>query len=268
MPAELDLTEGDVQRELAIERLHTARLERESLAERLEGARADRRWQRKVLPFMMLAIVMAAVFFGLATYVFFNRLQSDLDYARAEPFGLINRIEASSGAKDPAFRDWAARATLEQHALQQRFNVQVAIVKGRLWARFMGFLTGMILALTGCVFVLGKLRADVDFSGSASGAAANLKTTSPGIFLALLGTVVIGMALGVSGSVEGKDAAIYLPAKVPSATVVTDPPVPLPASDAASTTVPAYPSPFEAERQGASPPLRPPSAPSPQTPRP
>lgn len=239
---------------IASERLQATRLEQLLLSERLEAARAERRWQRAVLPFMVSALVLAAMFFGWTTYAFFDRLQSELTYRKAEVHALIDRVDSGmNGAANPVYRDWAVRATLEQAALEQRFNVQVAIVKGRLWSRFMGFLTGMLLALTGCVFVLGKLRTDIDFSGTASGASAIVKTTSPGVYLALLGTVVIGMALAMPGTVESTDAAIYLPggAASPAASatppaVVSTPPLSLPdsASSAAKAVVPPFPSPF------------------------
>jgi hypothetical protein len=242
-----------VGEKVAAEQVEAARLERLLMAERLETARAERRWQRTVLPFMVGALVLAAVFFGWTTYAFFDRLQSELSYGKTEPYGLIDRVDkVMQGAENLSYRDWAVRATLEHAALEHRFNVQVAIVKGRLWSRFMGFLTGMLLALTGCVFVLGKLRSDIDFSGAASGASAILKTTSPGVYLALLGTVVIGMALAVPGEVESTDAAVYFPAvKASSSTAsapatVTTPPVSLPGSGASGTktVVPPYPSPF------------------------
>lgn len=235
---------------IAEQRLAAARLERQATAERLEAARAERWWQRTLLPFMMLGIAAAAVFFGSTTFLFFDRLQSELAYGKAEAYGLINRVDGAGQAADPAYRDWAVRATLEQAALQQRYNVQVAIVKGRLWARFMGFLTGMILALTGCVFVLGKLRTDIDFSASGSGATALLKTSSPGVYLALLGTVIISLALAVPGSVEGTDAPVYFGGRSAGAApgTVAAPPVALadgPAS-AAGAVRPPYPSPFAA----------------------
>lgn len=217
---------------------------------KLEAAKAEQRWQRSVLPFMMAGLVVAAAFFGWTTYTFFDRLQTELAYSRAEAYGLIDRADAAArGVSDIAYRDWAVRSTLEQAALQQRFNVQVAIVKGRLWARFMGFLTGMLLALTGCVFVLGKLRSDIDFSGSAKGTSAALKTSSPGVYLALLGTIIIVMALAVPGSVESTDAAVYLlpRGEVPGPSRVNTAPAPLPASPAASAVVPPYPSPFTRE---------------------
>jgi hypothetical protein len=245
-------TEG-LDRQVAGATPGPAKTEEQVLARRLRAAQAEQRWQRLVLPFMMIGLVAAAVFFGGTTYVFFDRLQSELAYSRTETHSLIDRVDAGAqGISDIAYRDWAVRATLEQAALQQRFNVQVAIVKGRLWSRFMGFMTGMLLALTGCVFVLGKLRTDIDFSGSASGASAVLRTTSPGVYLALLGTVVIGMALAVPGSVESTDAAIYLPAKGDGAAPshVMQPPAPLPAADspASAAFVPPYPSPFARER--------------------
>jgi hypothetical protein len=204
----------------------------------------DLRWQRRLMPYMLVALGLAGAFFSVTTYLFFDRLQAELSYSRVDPRALIDRADPAAAApRDAAYRDWLVRATLEQTLQQQRFNVQLAIVKGRLWSRFMGFLTGMLLALTGCVFVLGKLRADVDFSGEGGGAKAALTTTSPGLFLAFLGSVIIGMSLLVSGTIETSDTAIYLPpSRATAPAALPDAPLPLPAAPAGST--PPYPSPF------------------------
>lgn len=207
-------------------------------------------WQERLLPFMLASLVFAGIFFSLTTYLFFDKLQAELQYNRTEIAATLARADQpASGPADAAYRDWYVRATLEQMGLQQRFNVQLAIVKGRLWARFMGFLTGMLLALTGCVFVLGQLRAKVVFSGEGSGAKAALDTTSPGLLLALLGTIIIGLALSVPGSVESTDAAIYLPPRVelqapPAKAAPLAAPSPLPSPQAAASGVPPFPSPF------------------------
>lgn len=208
-------------------------------------------WQERLLPFMLASLVFVGVFFSVTTYLFFDRLQAELQYNRTEIGATLARADQpASGPADAGYRDWYVRATLEQMGLQQRFNVQIAIVKGRLWARFMGFLTGMLLALTGCVFVLGQLRAKVVFSGEAQGAKGALDTNAPGLLLALLGTIIIGLALAVPGSVESSDTAIYLPPRVElpatpaTAAPLAAPPAPLPSPQAAASGVPRFPSPF------------------------
>lgn len=209
-------------------------------------------WQERLLPFMLASLVFVGVFFSVTTYLFFDRLQGELQYNRTEIGATLARADQpASGPADAAYRDWYVRATLEQMGLQQRFNVQIAIVKGRLWARFMGFLTGMLLALTGCVFVLGQLRAKVAFSGEAQGAKTALDTNAPGLLLALLGTIIIGLALAVPGSVESSDTAIYLPPRVElptapgtTAAPLAAPPPPLPSPQSAASGVPRFPSPF------------------------
>lgn len=209
-------------------------------------------WQERLLPFMLASLVFVGLFFSVTTWLFFDRLQAELQYNRTDTVATLARAEQpASGPADAAYRDWYVRATLEQMGLQQRFNVQIAIVKGRLWARFMGFLTGMLLALTGCVFVLGQLRAKVVFSGEGQGAKGALDTNAPGLLLALLGTVIIALALSVPGSVESTDAAIYLPPRVelPAAPAKAAPlaaPAPLPSPQAAASGVPPFPSPFSA----------------------
>src|SRR5207253_1489509 len=96
---------------------------------------------------------------------------------------------------DAAEKELYLRAQIEQFALQQRHELQTAVLKGRLWTRFMGFLTGMILCLCGAVFVLAKLRESVSMNLEGQGIKAGLSTASPGIGLAFAGTVLIAFAL-------------------------------------------------------------------------
>jgi hypothetical protein len=69
----------------------------------------------------------------------------------------------------------------------------------------------MVLAMSGCVFILGKLREGVKFAGEAASAKWTLITSSPGIVLALAGAVLIGLSLKVTIKVESEDKPVYLP---------------------------------------------------------
>jgi hypothetical protein len=175
-------------------------------------AAEDLRWQADRLPFMMGSLIVAAIFFSVATIWFFQDLQDRLEYKQWDAVASITPPAPEN--VDQAYRDWRVRAALEQAGMQQRFNIQATVVKARLWTRFMGFLTGMLLALTGCVFVLGKLRESIVFTAKGAEVGTALTTSSPGVFLALLGTIIISLALTVPTTVEGEETAVYLPRQV------------------------------------------------------
>ena len=170
-------------------------------------------WQLKLLPFMMGALIFFAVFFLATTLWFFRDLEQHLEYKAPVMTEVLKSLGPtdSIGISEVRYRDWYVRAFLEGTALEQRFNVQATLVKGRLWTRFMGFLTGMLLALTGSVFVLGKLREAIAVGGEGQGFKATLATSSPGVFLAFLGSIVIAISLFVQASVQMTDESVYLP---------------------------------------------------------
>ena len=173
------------------------------------------RWQRRLLPFMVGSLMVVGLTFIGATLYFFHDLERRLEHRTVDIVKMVDTVAEKGTPSDPqAHRDWYVRSTLEGIALQQRFNAQAAVVKGRLWTRFMGFLTGMLLALTGCIFVLGKMREPVSASGQAPGGYGVAIASSPGVFLAFLGTSLIGISLIVQTNVEMADTAVYLPQQV------------------------------------------------------
>jgi hypothetical protein len=199
-------------------------------------------WHRRLLPFMMSSLIVMGLLFFVLTVWQFRDLQSRLTMRPVDIEGALQRAQTQSGQ-----RDWYLRVVLEEAALRHRYEQNATIVQARVWTRYMGFLTGMILALTGCVFVLGKLREEVSVSGKASGIEANLTTASPGVVLALAGAVLIGVSLWVPVTVESNDVPVYLPRQIeltpPTGTVDTRP--------APSSMPPAQTGDAKADRKGA-----------------
>lgn len=181
-----------------------------------ESERELQRWQNRLLRFMTASLIVMAAFFFAATLWLFADLTERVQYRQTDLVAIMNTLPASGEvARDHRYREWYVRAVLEKSALEQRFALQSMIVQGRLWTRAMGFLTGMILCFSGCVFVLGKLREPVtQASAEGSGIKASLTTSSPGVFLAFTGALLIGLTLYVPASVETSDAAVYLPRQV------------------------------------------------------
>ncbi len=181
-----------------------------------ESERDLKLWQNRLLRFMTNSLIAMAVIFFVTTLWLFVDLTRRVEYRQTDLVTVINSLpHAADVAADRAYREWYVRAVLEKSALEQRFALQSMIVQGRLWTRAMGFLTGMILCFSGCVFVLGKMREPpTQAAAEASGIKATLSTSSPGVFLAFTGALLIGLTLYVPTSVESSDASVYLPRQV------------------------------------------------------
>jgi hypothetical protein len=81
----------------------------------------------------------------------------------------------------------------------------------RIWTRYLGFVTGMICTLVGAIFILGKLQEPASaLSADAVSWKVSLNTTSPGLMLALLGTILMMTTLIVPARIEVEDKAIFV----------------------------------------------------------
>jgi len=172
-----------------------------------------RAWQDRLLPLMAAFLVAVALFFAaLSVYElrdFYGRVaQTPLDLAASfEAYERANPVSAG----DPAHLRFKTLALLEADALQRRYRQANSTMLARVWTRQLGFATGMLLALVGAAFVLGRLQEPpTRLSGEAQGAKAALESSSPGLVLAVLGTLLMGLALWIPFGVETRDVATYL----------------------------------------------------------
>ena len=179
-----------------------------------ESERDLQRWQNRLVRFMTGSLVAMGVIFFAATLWLFADLMQRVQYRQSDLVAVMDALPQEAMA-DRTYREWYVRAVLEKSALEQRFAMQSMVVQGRLWTRVMGFLTGMILCFSGSVFVLGKMREPpIQASAEGSGFKASLSTSSPGVFLAFAGALLIALSLYVPTSVESSDVAVYLPRQV------------------------------------------------------
>jgi len=101
----------------------------------------------------------------------------------------------------------------------------------RIWVRYLGFITGMILSFIGAIFVLGKLRepkTEMSVSGSVK---THIATQSPGIILVLLGSIIMLTTILSHHQISVVDAPIYIPQSVncnnKTTQTIVKPPLPL-----------------------------------------
>jgi hypothetical protein len=158
-------------------------------------------WQNRLLPFMVGALGVLTLFFCAAiaweTYYIQSRMESppkiDLRKAAMEEF----RTNAPF--------------LLEADIIERRYHQASVAAMGRIYLVFLGFATGMVMALVGATFVLGKIREkETAIDGEAHSVKASLRSGSPGVILAVLGTTLMLSTIFSRTEISVTDQAVYL----------------------------------------------------------
>ena len=166
------------------------------------------KWQTKLLPFMMGGLALIAVLFFVGTFWNYSNLQAKLEVPDPDIVATFEKMRATPSTD--AYQDWYMRVVLEDRAMRSRHHQNSAVIESRVWTRFMGFVTGMVMVMAGCIFILGKLDAQFDGTFKAQGNEGSMKTNSPGVVLAVVGSMLIAVSLYVTVNIEVTDRPVYL----------------------------------------------------------
>jgi hypothetical protein len=166
-------------------------------------------WQRRLLPLMGSMLVLLSIFFVAESVLEVRALQKFIQDPKSG-FS-VESVTAGPGLA----AELRARFALEGYALAQRERATNYMLATRVWTRYMSFCTGMVLALVGAAFVLGKLQESPITLGAESVAfKVSLAASSPGLVLATLGTMLMVSANVVTFDVRGDWRSAYLPTSV------------------------------------------------------
>ena len=191
-------------------------------------------WQAQLLPFMIAMIVgLTVVFFVLGIWLFVT-LNSNIPTqaptleSLPEIFELAKseNVSLSAQSSNLALAQLRVQTQMEEYILKQRYHHANVALISRNWFEFIGFSTGVMLALIGAAFILGKLReapAEIDATVSAL-LRISIVTSSPGIILSLLGTVLIATTMMTHQPISVKDGSVYLPKMANNLPFVTSTP--------------------------------------------
>lgn len=150
-------------------------------------------WQLRVLPIIEgILLALATLFIAFSCGQLFI-LQKDIQNSpEIELTAVRNQIQALQVNKPSESAALSTALTLEVFVLQQHYHQANALLMARTWVRYLGFTTGMILALLGASFILGKIQtAKSDLEAKTETLALTVRSTSPGLLLALLGTILM-----------------------------------------------------------------------------
>jgi hypothetical protein len=173
-------------------------------------------WQAKLLPLMVGMLVVLTAFFCVSNIVQMYVINSHIersDELNLEPALSVLQADAKT---DPLMRLEYARlktqALLEGSALKNRYHQASVIMMSRVYIVYLGFITGMVLAMVGAAFILGKLReSETQMSAESQAVKVSLTSASPGLLLAVMGTILMLSTIWARSEVKVTDTPLYMP---------------------------------------------------------
>ncbi len=173
------------------------------------------KWQERLLPLMSHMVVGLTLFFFVASFAQLAYLHWSI--SRSPQMELGEALAILSPGPDAPLEEMLAAshlkvlATLEANALERRHHQGNVLLMSRVWTRYLGFVTGMILALVGCSFILGKLQEPpAEVTGKSPVADFSFKSTSPGIILAGLGVILMLTTIIIHHEITVRDVPLFL----------------------------------------------------------
>jgi hypothetical protein len=184
-------------------------------AERSESA-----WRWKSRPMMVAILASLTLFFFSATFYQLSELNRRIE---SGPTIDAKALVAQSACPDTPFSPACLTMTrmnravmLEADLIARRHHQADVMLMASIWSRYLGFVTGMILALVGAAFTLGQLRdRGTTIEAAASSAKATLTSASPGIVMAVLGVALMITTIVTVHQLSTRDAAVYFVGDAP-----------------------------------------------------
>ncbi len=179
-------------------------------------------WQNKLLPWL---VIMPTILILLFIYLATRQMQRFNAVIDAKEESVIDKlIPASSDSAlnlrlkgNLEYIRWITLARMEEKSLDRRYSQGGLLLVSRIFTKYLGFFTGMILAIVGAVFIIGKLQeSTADIEGSIS-EQMKLKiiSSSPGIIFGVLGTVLMLSTILQHAEISVVDQPLFLnPANV------------------------------------------------------
>ncbi|HET9041025.1 MAG TPA: hypothetical protein VFN40_12685 [Gemmatimonadales bacterium] len=182
----------------------------------LDEAAARAAWQQKLLPLMAIVLTSVSAIFLILSLLQTNRVRSQIENGPTLDLPAEVRTVSCLGptlaaADQQACVRWKVLVQLEAYTVANRYHQANSALIVRASIKYLGFLTGMILAIVGAVFILGKLtEAPSNLAAEASGWKVSIASASPGLILAVLGTALIIVTVLINPPTGVTDLPTYL----------------------------------------------------------
>ena len=177
------------------------------------------KWQNKLLPWL---IIMPTALILIFIYLTYKQLENFNEVIAVEPMDLLGdsvlvkpakiNVADSLFLKNQKYIRWVTLTKLEQESYYRRYNQAGLLLMSRIYKGYMGFFTGMILAIVGSVFIIGKIKESTsEIEGSISEKIKfSVVSSSPGIIFGVLGTVLMLATIITHHKIQVEDTPMYL----------------------------------------------------------
>jgi len=171
------------------------------------------RWQRHLLPFVTWFVVaLATGFFVLSVldFIELKKVAGSTSNAGEMVAGQIAKQPSAALTPDQVVQQ--SLLLLEANALDKRYSQASALLLSRTLTKQLSFLTGIVLAFLGAIFILAKLsESTTQVDGSMSQWQLKLSSASPGLILSLFGAILLVVSLVVqTNTISVLDKPVYL----------------------------------------------------------
>lgn len=164
---------------------------------------------------MLIVLSLVTLFFLAASafqlYYLAKRVERSPELDLNQALGSLESSPTGASEKDKLqIVRWKTLSILEGNALQRRYHQANVLLMSRIWTGYLGFVTGMILALVGATFILGKLRESESKVDAGSELwKFSITTASPGLVLAVLGTILMITTMVGRYEIQVNDGQLY-----------------------------------------------------------
>lgn len=165
---------------------------------------------------MKKTIIFLTLFFFLASFGQLIYLQIAIDTAPpvsiAQPLSLLQTTDKMTLEERQNTAKLETIILLETNTMERRHHEASVLLMSGIWVKYLGFVTGMILAMIGAIFILGKLEQSdsSEITGKTVQGEISIKSASPGIILVVLGAILMIITIVMQDSIQVNDAAVYL----------------------------------------------------------
>jgi hypothetical protein len=189
---------------------------RETLNHELEETRFKEtiKWQNKILPWLVIMptlLMLAFVVLATQQLMHFNEaLETRPDATLVGEIIPLPKGDLTRANID--YIKWVTLTKLEQESFYRRYNQAGLLLMSRIYTKYLGFFTGMILAIVGSVFIIGKISEQTTtMEGTiAEKIKFNVVSSSPGILFGVLGTALMLSTILKHNDITVQDTPLYL----------------------------------------------------------
>jgi hypothetical protein len=172
------------------------------------------KWQNKLLPFLVIVpSLLAVVFIVLATIQVTGFTEA---INKKESIGFIGTViprpNQLADSNNVPYIKWLTLVHMEEQSLDNRYKQAGFLLMSRVLTKYLGFFTGMIMAIVGAAFIIAKLsEKKTTMDGSVTDQLKfNIGSSSPGILFGFLGTVLMITTIVSQTEINVKDQPLYL----------------------------------------------------------